>query len=93
MTGTTISTTSCGPVTVMLPTFHSLLMGVGNWLWNLPVRYCGIASVTPRASSAIPIVATSTITRGALKSRRITTSSTTVPERVPTIRAKISAGK
>ncbi len=46
-----------------------------------------------RASSATPIVATSTMTRGALNSRRITASSTTVPARVPASTARTSDGQ
>src|SRR5829696_2565521 len=42
MIGTMINTVSCGPVTVTLPTSHSPVIGVGYWLWNLPVRYSGI---------------------------------------------------
>ena len=41
----------------------------------------------------MPIVATSTITRGAFESRRMIAISTTVPESVPTSTAKMSPGQ
>jgi hypothetical protein len=49
--------------------------------------------VIARASSAMPIVATSTMTRGALNSRRMIASSTTVPESVPMRIANAKAGQ
>jgi hypothetical protein len=47
----------------------------------------GSARLTAWASSATPMVATSTMTRGAWNSRRITASSTTVPDSAPMARA------
>ena len=47
---------------------------------------------TACTSSATPIVATSTITRGALNSRRMTAISTTVPDSVPTSTANDERG-
>ena len=36
--GTTISTSSCGPWTVTLPTCHSPVIGLGNAVCSVPVR-------------------------------------------------------
>ena len=93
MNGTTTSASSCEPLIVTLPRCHSLVIGLGNAVCKRPLRYPGRVSVTARASSATPMVATRTITRGALNNRRITASSTTVPASVPLNTAKRSEGQ
>ena len=93
MIGTTIRTRSCGPVRVIDPSSHRLLIGVGYCVENSPVWYDGSVRVTARANSATPIVATSTMTRGALARRRITVSSTTVPLNAPSTSAPMSANQ
>src|SRR5262245_1381207 len=86
--GTMISTRSCGPVNVIEPISQLLQIGVGYCVENSPELYEGRVNVTARANSAMPIVATRTITRGALARRRITVSSTTVPVAAPSKTAR-----
>ena len=65
--------------------------GCGNCVWSEPVRYSGSASVTASQSCATPMVATSTITRGALNNRRMTVTSMSAPMSTPMTRAIGSA--
>ena len=93
MSGTTMITSSCGPVTVMLPIVHWLLDRGRVLALELAGAVVGKLKRDRAASSAIPIVATSTITRGALNSRRMIEQLDDRARRVPTSSAKISAGK
>ena len=93
ITGTTISTSSWLAVTSMSrPGCHVPVNGNGNWVCSDPVRYSGSASVIASHSCATPIVATSTMTRGDLKRRRITARSMSTPMSVPTTSATRQRG-
>ncbi len=84
MTGTTMRTSSWLAETSMSsPGYHVPLNGTGNCVCSDPVRYAGSDSVIASHSCATPMVATSTMTRGALNRRRMTASSTSTPVSVP----------
>ncbi len=75
--GATTSAVTCGPVTCTPPTVHLAPTASGNGRPS-PTRL-GYEFRMASESWATPIVATSTITRGARNSRRMTISSMTAP--------------
>ena len=94
MSGTTMSTRIWLADTSMSRNgVHVPENGSGNSVCSDPVRYSGSASVTAWHSCATPIVATRTMTRGDLNSRRITASSMMVPVSVPKASAANRAGQ
>ena len=68
---------SCGPTTRMPAHLSPGPIGTGKRAPGASIS--GYASRMASESWAMPIVATSTMTRGAVNSRRITISSTTAP--------------
>ena len=87
-TGTAIRIDSWDPATVMPPTCQLLVITTGNDAPALSIFGYAVAAVS--ASCEMPMVATSTITRGAENSRRMTTSSMMTANRTPTIRLTTS---
>lgn len=87
--GTTTMTESWAPVTWMPARVHVPETATGYPVYVEPVL--GKAEATARASSAIPMVATRTMTLGELNSLRITAISTRTANIVPTRSAKGAA--
>ena len=90
--GTTTSTASCAPVTRTPSTSFQVWSTAGGYVAPKSV-ISGYAVTIASARPEMPMVETSTTTRGAKKSRRITTSSITAPKSVPTIRDAMAASQ
>ena len=74
VTGTRIKMARSAPRTLMPATVHEPLNAVGKWADES--EGCGISIAMAWARPAMPMVATSTTTRGAFFNRRMTVSST-----------------
>ena len=93
-TGTAMRMMSCGPrtrISVNQTSSHTEPTTTG-YFWPA-ASMSGSWEITSWASCAIPTVATSTITRGELNSRRITVSSTAAANKTPSTSESANANQ